>query len=208
MAGGCSVESLVPRSFYSRDALVVARELLGMVLCRGEVGLRITETEAYRWPDDSANHCRMGRTARNTPMWGPAGHAYIYLCYGIHHMLNLVTGREGDGEAVLIRAAEPARGLRIVRSRRRGLSGPGLLTGPGKVGAALGLDLGFNHHALYQAGGLELRQGTPVGQVLVGPRVGIAYARPEHRDAPWRFAVAGTPWVSHRRALRLDGRTP
>jgi DNA-3-methyladenine glycosylase len=88
---------LLSRQFYARDALDVARDLLGQEFWQGAVGLRITEVEAYRYPDDSANHCRRGLTARNAPMWGPPGHAYVYLCYGLHQMLNLVTNRDGEG---------------------------------------------------------------------------------------------------------------
>ena len=130
---------LLPQSFYARDALVVAEELLGQHIHAGEIVLRITEVEAYR-PDDSASHCRMGKTARNAPMWGPPGHAYVYLCYGMHHMLNIVTNRDGEGAAVLIRACEPVRGLPLIEERRGACAGPALLTGPGKVGAALELD--------------------------------------------------------------------
>ena len=131
---------LLPQSFFARDALIVARGLLGKLVRRGPVTLRISETEAYRWPHDSANHCRMGRTPRNEPMWGPAGHAYVYLCFGLHHMLNVVTGAPGEGEAVLIRACEPISGLAQITARRGGKRGPALLTGPGKVGQALAID--------------------------------------------------------------------
>ncbi len=193
---------LVPQAFFSRDALVVARELLGKQLRRGPITLRITETEAYRWPDDSANHCRMGRTPRNEPMWGPPGHAYVYLCYGLHNMLNIVTGPAGEGAAALIRACEPVSGHAEIAARRGGKRGPVLLTGPGKVGQALALDTSWSGHALFRRGGLTLREGPAPAGVLVGPRVGIDYARPEHRDAPWRFALAGTPWVTQRRSLR------
>ena len=193
--------ALLPEDFFARDTLRVARELLGAHLVRDEVVLRITEVEAYL-PGDTANHCRAGRTPRNAAMWGPPGRAYVYLCYGIHHLLNLVTGEDGVGTAVLIRAAEPVAGLDVVRARRGGRSGPVLLTGPGKVGQALALDTGWSHHPLTAPGGLEVRAGTPPSSVLVGPRVGVDYAAPEDRDAPWRLAVAGTPWVSHRRSLR------
>jgi DNA-3-methyladenine glycosylase len=201
------LSALLPQSFYRRDALRVARDLLGAELWQGEVGLGITEVEAYRWPDDSANHCRAGRTARNAPMWGPPGHAYVYLCYGIHALLNLVTGEEGQGAAVLIRACEPISGLETIRDRRGGRQGPVLLTGPGKVGAALGLDTTWSHHALYEHGGLEVRAhsgadaGADSGATLAGPRVGIGYASEADIRAPWRLAVADTPWVSHRRGL-------
>ena len=195
---------LLPQSFYARDALEVARDLLGQRLRRAEVTLEITEVEAYRHGRDTANHCRSGRTPRNAPMWGPPGHAYVYLCYGIHMMLNLVTNAEGEGAAVLIRACAPVSGLDTVRARRGGKEGPVLLTGPGKVGAALGLDLTFNHEALYTPGGIEVLAGPSPEAVLSGPRVGIDYASEADRAAPWRLATAGTRWVSQRRTLSQE----
>ncbi len=193
---------LLPRSFYARDALEVAPDLLGAFIVRGGVVLKITEVEAYRWPGDTACHARHGRTERNAALWGPPGTAYVYLCYGIHHMLNLVTGEVGEAQAVLVRACEPVSGLATVRRRRGGILGPALLTGPGKVGAALALDLSLCGQRLYQRGPLEVRTGKPPAQVLAGPRVGIAYARRADREAPWRFAAAGTDWVSRRNGLR------
>ncbi|MGB8331044.1 MAG: DNA-3-methyladenine glycosylase [Polyangiales bacterium] len=193
---------LLPRQFYARDALEVARDLLGREIWHGEVGLRITEVEAYRYPDDSANHCRAGLTARNAPMWGPPGHAYVYLCYGIHQMLNLVTNQDGEGAAVLIRSCEPIAGHRTIARRRGGKEGPVLLTGPGKVAQALGLDTRFSGQPLYQRGGLEVREGARATEVAVGSRIGIGYAESEHQHAPWRLAIAGSPWVSHPRELR------
>ena len=193
---------LLSRQFYARDALHVARDLLGQEIWHGDVGLRITEVEAYRYPDDSANHCRSGLTKRNAPMWGPPGHAYVYLCYGLHQMLNLVTNRDGEGAAVLIRSCEPIAGQTTIRRRRGGKDGPVLLTGPGKVGQALGLDASFSGHVLYRRGGLEVRQGAPVAEVAIGSRVGIGYAEPEHQDAEWRLADAASRWVSHPSRLR------
>jgi DNA-3-methyladenine glycosylase len=193
---------LLPRQFYARDALEVARDLLGQEIWHGEVGLRITEVEAYRYPDDSANHCRAGFTPRNAPMWGPPGHAYVYLCYGLHQMLNLVTNREGEGAAVLIRSCEPIAGEPTILQRRSGKNGPALLTGPGKVAQALGLDGSFSGHPLYRRGGLEVREGTRPARIAAGARIGIGYAKPQHQEAPWRLAIAGSPWVSHARQLR------
>lgn len=192
---------LLPPSFFARDVLEVAPDLLGRHLVRGDVILKITEVEAYRGAEDTASHCRAGRTPRNAPMWGPGGHAYVYLCYGLHQMLNVVTNADGEGSAALIRACEPVAGLEIIRARRGGKDGPVLLTGPGKVGAALDLDTSWSGHPLFEPGGLELREGEPPDGVLVGPRVGVDYAEPPHRDAPWRFAIAGTRWVTHRRGL-------
>jgi DNA-3-methyladenine glycosylase len=187
--------------FYLRPVEDVARDLLGRHLRLGGVTLRITEVEAYGGLVDSASHARSGRTPRNAPMWETGGRAYVYFCYGMHHMLNVVTGPEGRPEAVLIRSCEPVEGLPLVLARRGGLEGPVLLTGPGKVAQALGVDLSFSGHTLYEAGGLELLAGAPPAGILAGPRVGVDFAAPLDRDRPWRFAVAGTPWVSHRKKL-------
>jgi DNA-3-methyladenine glycosylase len=157
--------------------------------------------EAYRWPDDSANHCRSGRTPRNEPMWGAAGQAYVYLCYGMHHMLNLVTNPCGEGAAVLIRSVEPVAGVSTITARRGGRTGPQSLSGPGKVGAALGLDRSWSGHRLFEPGGLELRYGERVVELLAGPRVGIDYAQAPDIQAPWRLADGRSAWVSHRKFL-------
>lgn len=191
----------LPPAFFDRDALEVARDLVGVKLRHGPVTLRITEVEAYRWPGDTANHCHRGLTRRNRAMWGPPGRAYMYLCYGIHHMLNLVTGPPGQGAAVLVRAAEPVEGLEIVRERRGGRSGPVLLTGPGKLAQALDLDLSFDHHPVTEPGGLEALPSDASATLAFGPRVGIDYADPEHVAAPWRVADALSRWVSHRKHL-------
>lgn len=193
---------LLPASFFARDALDVARELVGVTLRHGPVAVRVTEVEAYRWPDDSANHCHRGPTARNAPMWGPPGRAYIYRCYGIHFMLNLVTGPEGEGAAVLIRGAEPLEGIELLQARRSGITGPAMLAGPGRLAAALALDLTFNHQPVTEPGGLEARFGAPPVGLVAGPRVGIDYAEPRHIAAPWRIAEAGSRWVSQRKLLR------
>lgn len=193
----------LPEAFYARDALAVARDLLGARLVRGPVVLRITEVEAYRWPDDSANHCRSGRTARNAPIWGPPGRAYVYLVYGLHQLLNLVTDAEGHGAAVLIRAAEPVAGHDLVASRRGRSLRPDVLAGPGKVAQALGVDTTWSHHPVFEPGGLEVRPGAPPDRVLIGPRIGVGYAEPADVAAPWRLA-APSRWVSHRRSLREE----
>lgn len=197
---------LLPHDFYARDALAVARDLLGKHLVRDSVVLRITEVEAYCWPDDTACHASRGRTPRTEVMFGPGGHAYVYLCYGIHNLVNVVVRDEGEGAGVLIRSCEPVSGLDVVRERRGGRRGPALLTGPGKVGQALGVDASWRGHAYFEAGGLEIRDGEGIDEIIVGPRVGIDYALPEHRDAPWRLAVANSNWVSQRRGLGPDER--
>jgi DNA-3-methyladenine glycosylase len=180
----------------------VAQGLLGMHLCRGEIVLRITEVEAYGGPEDSASHCRFGWTERNAPMWEEGGCAYVYLCYGLHHLLNIVTGPAGEGSAVLIRACEPIDGLDLLRRRRPGAQGKALLAGPGRVAQALGLDCSFNGHPLHEPGGLELREGVPPEGVVRGARIGIPYARQDHRDALLRLAIEGSPWVTQPQALQ------
>lgn len=179
----------------------VARELLGQHLVRGQVILRITEVEAYGGPEDSASHCRFGRTARNAAMWEPGGLAYLYLCYGLHQMLNVVTGPADEGAAVLIRACDVVHGLEEVKARRGGAPLARLLDGPGKVGQALALEAAFNGQPLFQKGDLELRRGSAPSALLTGTRVGIDFALPEDRCALRRFAAADSPSVSHRKGL-------
>ena len=201
-----SASKRLPQDFYRRDALAVARDLIGKILVKDDVALRITEVEAYRFlppPGDSASHGRFGRTARNAPMWGPPGHVYVYVIYGMHPMLNLVTNDDGEPSAVLVRAAEPIEGLATILARRRWTRavGPALLTGPGKVAQALALDTSFSHHKLFTRGGLELRDAPPVEALAVGPRIGIEYASPADQAAPWRIADAGSRWVAEPKCL-------
>lgn len=194
----------LPLPFFERDVLEVARALLGQHVRREEVVVRITEVEAYRWPGDTACHAKAGRTERNAAIWGPPGLAYVYQCYGIHQMLNVVTGSDGAAQAVLIRACEVVAGLDEVRARRGANAkvGPTLLAGPGKVGQALGLDTRFCGHPLYRAGGLTIEAGTAPSSVSVGARIGIDYAEPAHVELPWRFADADSAAVTHRKGLR------
>ncbi len=196
------MSSLLPESFFARECLAVAHGLLGKLVRHGPVTLRITELEAYRYPYDSASHCHRGRTPRNMPMWGPPGRAYVYLCYGMHQMFNVVADVEGRGSAVLIRACEPVSGLDHIAQRRGGKRGPVSLTGPGKVASALSLDTSHCHHPLFEPGGVEILDAPAVDSFLIGPRVGIDYAAPVHRDALWRLAIPDSPWVSERRELR------
>jgi DNA-3-methyladenine glycosylase len=202
-----SARTILPQSFFAQPVAVVARDLLGRYLVRergtpSEVVLRITETEAYGGQDDSASHCRAGRTARNAPMWGPPGHAYVYVCYGLHQMLNIVTGREGEGEAVLVRSCETVSGEAIVRARRGDRVGLGVTAGPGNVGAALALDRGFSGAPLFVEGALEAHVGAAVADVSIGRRIGVDYASASDRAARLRFAITGSPAITHARSLR------
>ncbi|KAJ0809164.1 putative DNA-3-methyladenine glycosylase II [Helianthus annuus] len=183
--------------FYQIDALDLAPKLLGKYLKRDDVVLQITEVvEAYR-SNDSACHGRVGVTPRTAPLFGPGGHAYVYLCYGMHNMLNVVADKQGIGSAVLIRSCAPVTGLETIKQRRgQDTEKPVLLTGPGKVGQALGITTDWSNQPLFTPGGLELLDGPDVMEIVVGPRVGIDYALPEHVAALWRFAIAGSPWIS------------
>ena len=195
---------LIKPAFYQRPVAEVALGLLGQRLVHGDVELRITEVEAYGGPGDSASHARFGRTARNAPMWGPGGRVYMYLCYGLHHMLNITAEPEGEGAAILVRACEPVAGLdEILRRRGLGAAKPDLLAGPGRVAQALGLDLAFSGEPLFRRGGLELHEDEPPEQVLRGPRVGIDFAAAADRKARLRFAAAGTRWVTKPSGLAL-----
>ncbi|MBL4685526.1 MAG: DNA-3-methyladenine glycosylase, partial [Nannocystaceae bacterium] len=110
-------------------------------------------------------------------------------------------GADGEAQAVLVRACEPVAGISTITERRGGKDGPVLLTGPGKVGQALAIDTTFCHHALHAAGGLTLHDAVGPPRIATGPRIGIDYADAEHRALPWRFAEAGSAWVTHRAQL-------
>lgn len=193
---------VLAQGWYSRDVITVARDLLGKHVRHGGVTLRITETEAYLGPHDQGCHTSKGRTPRTEPMWGPPGHAYVYICYGMHVMFNVVCGTTPGG-AVLVRACEPVAGLALVRRRRGGLDGPVLLTGPGKVGQALGLSTAFSGKPLF-SGPLHVLDAPAASGILIGARIGLDSVRPKDRDALLRFACAGTPWVSHLGKLRPE----
>jgi len=185
------VDAVLPHAHFDRCSVEVARDLLGRRLAMPDgVVLQITETEAYRF-DDTACHAHKGRTVRTAPMFGPPGHLYVYLCYGIHHLLNLVTEAEGTAGCVLIRGCTVTAGHALVHARR---GGPRDLGGPGKVGQALGLDVSWSGRPLATArplDGMAVLEGKPVERFYTTPRIGIDYAEPADRDRPWRF-VAGT----------------
>jgi DNA-3-methyladenine glycosylase len=192
----------LPLSFYDRPADVVAREMLGALIV-SEVGGRrvvgeIVETEAYTGPDDEASHAhiRFGRTERNDPMFGRAGTAYVYLIYGMHWCINVVTGPEDFPAAVLIRAARPLEGIEVARERRPGRPDHELMRGPGNLARALGVDRAQNR-GVVDGPPLWFAPGASVSdaEVASGPRIGIKRAA----DAPLRFWVRGSIWVSGKR---------
>lgn len=184
-------------NWFARSSLEVARDLIGCDLLVDGVGGRVVECEAYA-RDDPASHAFPGPTKRNASMFGPAGRLYIYRSYGIHWMLNIVCGeREGAGEAVLVRALEPTAGLDVMRARRGREATLELCRGPGRLGQALAIGPDLDGEAI---GGRRVRfiAGEAPGPVEQSPRIGISRAR----ELPWRFALAGSPYVSPSRRSR------
>ncbi|MGH2382504.1 MAG: DNA-3-methyladenine glycosylase [Candidatus Limnocylindria bacterium] len=190
------------RAWFDRPSLAVAQDLLGARLLHrapdGTVGGRIVEVEAYSGPEDLAAHSSRGRTARNSVMFGPPGHLYVYLVYGLHHCLNVVAGPGGKPEAVLIRALEVDEGIELARDRR-GPRGPDarLATGPGNVGQALGVDRGLNGTDLLVGPVLIQPRPGPMPPIRSGPRIGVEYAGPWAARA-MRFWIADDPHISRR----------
>ncbi|MCB0593165.1 MAG: DNA-3-methyladenine glycosylase [Lewinellaceae bacterium] len=194
------------RSFFTReDVLLVSRELLGKYLVTdfgaGRTAGRIVEVEAYRAPEDKASHAYGNRyTERTKVMYARGGHAYIYLCYGIHHLFNVVTGAEGMAHAVLIRALEPAAGTGLMlRRRRMSKIAPRLTAGPGVLSQAMGITrqhTGTDMLAPHSPIWIESRE-APVSEedIIAAPRIGVAYAE-ECAAWEWRFYLRGNAWVS------------
>lgn len=194
------------RAFYARPTEDLARALLGVWLVSatedGLTSVRIVETEAYGGVDDRASHARFGPTRRNSPMFGPPGHAYVYLIYGMHECLNVVAEQEGRAGAVLLRAGEPVLGRDGMRARRRRPADPDtrLAAGPARLCQALGVTRALDGHDLTLGRGLWLSIGPGAdapqsGEVAFGPRIGVDYAG-EWASRPWRFWLRGHPSVS------------
>lgn len=174
----------LPRSFYARRTVEVARDLLGKIIRHGPAAARIVETEAYLGADDAAAHSARGLTPRTRVIFGPPGHAYVYLIYGMHHCLNIVAEAEGVAGCVLIRAVEPIDGV-------AGIALPS--NGPGKLTRALGITL--KHYGVdLTRGPITLHDPTDQEPFEIGisPRIGISQAA----DLPLRFYIRGNSFVS------------
>jgi DNA-3-methyladenine glycosylase len=182
------------RSFFDRSVHEVARGLIGCRLFFDGVGGIIVETESYE-RDDPACHAYVGLTDRTEVIFGPPGRAYVYLSYGIHSLLNAVAEPDGEAAAVLIRALEPTTGLETMRARRGDRPDGELCSGPGKLTEALGIGLECNGADLGQDPFLLLAPEGPTPEVVTGPRIGITKAV----ERPWRFAAAGSSFVSRPR---------
>jgi DNA-3-methyladenine glycosylase len=188
--------SRLPRSFFNRSTLQVARDLLGARLIKVEDGVRIggliSEAEAYRGEEDLGCHAKAGRTPRTQIMYGPPGHAYVYFTYGMHWMLNFVIEGEGFPAAVLIRAIQPTEGVQVIASRRGNQPRQHWTDGPAKICQALAIDGGFNGYDLCAPDALLfVESGDPIPDqsVTTGPRVGFNNVPEPWLSIPWRFRV-------------------
>jgi DNA-3-methyladenine glycosylase len=194
---------VLPRSFYNRPTLTVARLLIGKVLVHdspdGVAAGMIVETEAYIGEDDPACHAAPGPTARNEPLYGPAGIAYVYLNYGIHYLVNAITEAEGHPAAVLIRALEPIDGIELMLARRSvgGADIPDykLCMGPGNLTRALGITLAENRVDLTASRLYIEDRRLPRPAVSWGPRIGIRVAT----ERPWRCWATNNSSISGRK---------
>jgi DNA-3-methyladenine glycosylase len=175
-------------SFYRRDTIIVARALIGKLLVHRDDGIErvgeIVETEAYLGPHDAASHTSRGMTTRNAHMFGPTGRAYVYLVYGMHHCLNIVTGQDGDGAAVLIRAVRPI------------CNCVGRTTGPGLLAKSMDINLRFNGHDLQSS---DLFIASPTSRrtiaITAARRIGVDYAGSWSKRL-LRFYMRGSPFTS------------
>lgn len=183
---------ILPRRFYERPTIDVARDLLGKVLVHGPTAGIIVETEAYLGGDDLASHSAAGITNRTRVIFGPGGHAYVYLSYGMHDCMNIVAQPDGTPGCVLIRALEPLEGLNIMRQRRpKAHRDHDLTNGPGKLTQALAIT---RHHSGVDMtkGGLVVLNRSAKFNIEVTPRIGITKCA----DLPLRFFIAGNQFVS------------
>lgn len=199
MGEGSTME-ILPRAFYARNTLSVARELLGKFLVRrvkeGVMIGKMVEVEAYRGPDDPASHAYRGETPRNKLMFGRAGIAYIYLIYGNHYCFNVTTEKKGIPGAVLVRALEPIKGIEIMQ-RNRGTKNPlNLTNGPGKLSKAMNITKEQNGLDLTKGGELSVYDpgGKEFPEIVSTKRVGVKAGI----DKPWRFYLKNNRFVSRR----------
>ncbi|ROR93788.1 DNA-3-methyladenine glycosylase [Salana multivorans] len=203
----------LPAEWFARDVNEVARDLLGAELsattAEGTVTVRLTEVEAYGGAEDPGSHARRGPTARNASMFASAGRVYVYFTYGMHWCANLVTGPEGEGSAVLLRAGEVIEGLELARRRRpSSRSDRDLASGPARLAKALGLT--GEHDGLEIGGAAAAGTGSMVVELRAapagvtawerGPRTGVSGPGGSAAEFPWRYWIAGDPTVSRYRA--------
>jgi len=177
--------------FFNRPTVDLAKLLLGKYLVFGKLKGMIVETEAYLYKDDPGCHASKGLTVRNEPMFGPAGRTYVYLIYGMYYCLNIVSGKKGEGEAVLIRALEPVEGITIMQRRRSTKKIENLLSGPGKLTQAFGITKKHNNLSL-QDGPLYIFNNKIKPEIVCTTRIGLT----EGKDLELRFYIKDNCFVS------------
>lgn len=187
---------ILPQTFFGRPTVQVAKDLLGQILThetpQGTASGRVVEVEAYLPQKDPGCHAARGRTPRNQVMFGPAGRAYVYFCYGNHYLFNAVTEPQGIPGAVLVRALEPVQGMELMAARRgRGPGDRGLTNGPGKLVQALGIGRAHNGLPLWRKP-LYFRRAERRQPIGVTTRIGIT----EGSELPLRFYLKGNPYLS------------
>jgi DNA-3-methyladenine glycosylase len=193
--------NVLPESFYVRsDVTRIAKDLVGKVLVstiNGQTtsGL-IVETEAYSYQERGCHAFNSRMTNRNQVMFSAGGHAYVYLCYGVHHLFNVVTNVPGKAEAVLIRALQPLKGEPMMMTRMKALNQSRITSGPGKLTKALGIDRTLNGANLRSSElWIEMGEKVPLKSIVATTRIGIDYAGKDVR-LPWRFYWRGNKWIS------------
>jgi DNA-3-methyladenine glycosylase len=185
-------EKPLGKKFFSQDTVDLAKALLGKHLVFGRLRGIIVETEAYLYKNDPGCHAYKGKTPRNAPMFGPAGRAYVYLIYGMYHCLNIVSGKEGEGEAVLIRALEPVDGIALMQKRRKTKKTENLCNGPGKLTQAFGITRKLNNASLLE-GDFRVYDSRIKPKICRSTRIGLSAGK----DLLLRFYVKDSRFVSY-----------
>ena len=179
------------KQFFNQPTVELAKALLGKYLVYGDLRGKIVETEAYLYRDDPGCHASRGLTPRNAPMFGPAGHTYVYFIYGMYHCLNIVSGKTGEGEAVLIRALEPVQGINLMQKRRKTANIENLCNGPGKLTQAFGITRKHNNVSLLD-GKLRIHTSREKPEIVSGRRIGLSAGK----ELELRFYIKGNRFVS------------
>ena len=179
------------KQFFSKPTVDLAKALLGKYLVYGDVRGKIVETEAYLYRGDPGCHASRGLTPRNAPMFGPAGRTYVYLIYGMYHCLNIVSGKTGEGEAVLIRALEPIQGIKIMQKRRKTAKIENLCSGPGKLTQAFGITREHNNLSLLD-GDLRIEGSREKPEIVTTTRIGLSAGK----ELELRFYIKDNIFVS------------
>jgi len=186
-----SSSSPLGQKFFNRPTVDLAKALLGKYLVYGDLKGKIVETEAYLFHDDPGCHASCGMTPRNEPMFGPPGRTYVYLIYGMYHCLNVVSGKIGEGEAVLIRALQPIEGIKLMQERRKTVKIENLCSGPGKLTQAFGITKEHNNLSLL-SGELRILDSREKPEIQTSFRIGLSAGG----DLPLRFFVKDNRFVS------------